>query len=287
MRNLVEVPLSRERNLHQRRFVIPSSTIPVLYVLGSSIRYVVFAVGSLHFTLFTMGRYSSVQAFADNHTGVQKVPYEQAAAATGDGSTKQGGTGSGRASVQPEKVVNPYGSTAGAGSGEFHVYRHARNRELQRQSHIERTAAEDEAEEQFQRELAKNKDWEEERTAKRRNKRERQKNAKKRKSNLAKAGINVRGNVGATEDDSDDDEDEFQYTPGDALAPLQQELESTTNKNDDDGPNICNEVKEAPVPEILNDGSFLQIMTKKMEEQQKQPPGGDQGRWNEEDVCAG
>jgi len=134
-----------------------------------------------------MGRYSTVQAYADNNTGVRKVPYEQAAAAasSSSGDNKQQAA----AAPRPEKVVNPYGSTAGAGSGEFHVYRHARNREMQRQKLMELSAAEQEAEEKFRQEMEANQQWEEERTAKRRRKRERQKNAKKRKQNLAKAGI--------------------------------------------------------------------------------------------------
>ena len=39
--------------------------------------------------------------------------------------------------VRAEKVVNPYSSTAGAGSGEFHVYRHSRAREMARLKAIE------------------------------------------------------------------------------------------------------------------------------------------------------
>lgn len=204
-----------------------------------------------------MGRYSSVQAYADNHAGVRKVTYEQASAAGGGG-----GEAAAKASVQPEKVVNPYGSTAGAGSGDFHVYRHARNRELQRQQHMDLTAAEQEAEELFQNEQAKNKEWEESRTAKRRKKRERQKNVKKRKLNLAKAGINMNGFVDSTEDQSEDDE--FQYTPGEALATVVVGGMSDDSK-------ACATCTETQISAIPNDGSFLEMM-KLQQEQQKQPP---------------
>ena len=180
----------------------------------------------------TMGRYSTVQAYADNNTGVRKVPYEQAAAAasSSSGDNKQQAAA---VAPRPEKVVNPYGSTAGAGSGEFHVYRHARNREMQRQKLMELSAAEQEAEERFREEMEANQQWEEERTAKRRRKRERQKNAKKRKENLAKAGIldttGGGGNAAAAATANEDDE-EFTYTPGEALKPLAEEEEETKSR---------------------------------------------------------
>lgn len=216
-----------------------------------------------------MGRYSTVQAYADNHSGIRKVPYEQAAAAaTSDGGGNTSTTT--RAFVPPEKVVNPYGSTAGAGSGEFHVYRHARNRELQRQKYMELSAQEQQAEDQFREQLKKNAVWEEERTAKRRKKRERQKNAKKRKENLAKLGIGSGGkNPGMVVADDDDDNDtldkeeevaqdpEFTYTPGEALAPIPEKDVSNSNdkinskqsseetnsepRNDNDGKNSDDE----------------------------------------------
>lgn len=37
----------------------------------------------------------------------------------------------------PEFVRNVMGSSAGAGSGEFHVYRHLRRKEYARQKHIQ------------------------------------------------------------------------------------------------------------------------------------------------------
>jgi Protein of unknown function (DUF1168) len=207
-----------------------------------------------------MGRYSSVQAYADNHTGVRKVPYEQASGGGGGGEVKGG--------VKPEKVVNPYGSTAGAGSGDFHVYRHARNRELQRQQHMDLTAAEQEAEELFRRNQEENKEWEEERTAKRRKKRERQKNVKKRKQNLAKAGINVHASAFADEQGGNDNEDEFQYTPGEALAPVELVDEKRTNESK------LPAADTEEITEIPNDGSFLEMMKQKLqqEQQQKQQP---------------
>jgi hypothetical protein len=64
-----------------------------------------------------MGRYSTVQSYADNSQNARSTAYEQ-----------ERGSGS----VKTEKVVNPYSSVAGAGSGEFHVYRHARAREQER-----------------------------------------------------------------------------------------------------------------------------------------------------------
>lgn len=218
-----------------------------------------------------MGRFSSVQAYADNHTGVRKVPYEQASgqhAAAAGGGADPAPKMVGARGVKPEKVVNPYGSTAGAGSGDFHVYRHARNRELQRQKHMELTADEQKAEELFQREQAKNKKWEEERTAKRRKKRDRQKNAKKCKQNLAKAGIILHAGV-STEDQSD--EDEFQYSPGEALAPV---VMVETTQSDESKPTSTEE--ERIILDIPNDGSFLEMMKLKLKqpevEQPKQPP---------------
>ena len=211
-----------------------------------------------------MGRYSSVQAYADNNAGVRKVPYEQAAAAaSSDGSKKP-------AAVKPEKVVNPYGSTAGAGSGDFHVYRHARNRELQRQQQMELSAVEQEAEEKFQHEQAANRKWEEERTAKRRRKRERQKNAKKRKENLAKAGIvsdaTSGGGVRAVTGEEHAEQEQFTYTPGDALKPLDEEDEV-----DDEDNSQTSKEKEAAESNLNlppNDGSFLDMMKQKLAEQQ-------------------
>ena len=49
-----------------------------------------------------------------------------------------------------EKVVNPYGSTAGAGSGEFHVYRHARARELSRWKQLDKEEQEQLLDKEFE-----------------------------------------------------------------------------------------------------------------------------------------
>jgi hypothetical protein len=89
-----------------------------------------------------MGRYTTVQAFKDTDTRVPALSYELA---TGKVADDEGNyvdkkptkpedeyDAHGRRKGITEKVVNPYGSTAGAGSGEFHTYRHARDREVRR-----------------------------------------------------------------------------------------------------------------------------------------------------------
>lgn len=63
------------------------------------------------------------------------------------------------------------GSSAGAGSEVYHVYRHLRRRELTRQQWIQEQAERGDKEREFQELLAANKAAAEERTAKKRAKR--------------------------------------------------------------------------------------------------------------------
>lgn len=131
-----------------------------------------------------MGRFTSVQAYSDTNAGMRSVSYDQA---KGPAPSEP----SASSSVKPEKVVNPYGSTAGAGSGEFHVYRQARAREAQRMQQLQEEEGKKTADQAFREQLRQNDMECEARTNKRRMKRERQKQAKQRKLNLMKSGVNL------------------------------------------------------------------------------------------------
>ncbi|XP_038615384.1 PRKR-interacting protein 1 [Tachyglossus aculeatus] len=78
----------------------------------------------------------------------------------------------------PEFVRDVMGSSAGAGSGEFHVYRHLRRREYQRQDFMDAMAEKQRKDEEFQQRLQRNKAAAEEQTAKRRKKRQKMKEKK-------------------------------------------------------------------------------------------------------------
>ncbi|XP_062816460.1 PRKR-interacting protein 1 [Anolis carolinensis] len=78
----------------------------------------------------------------------------------------------------PEFVRDVMGSSAGAGSGEFHVYRHLRRREYQRQDFMDAMAEKQKLDEEYQKKLEKNKVAAEEQTAKRRRKRQKLKEKK-------------------------------------------------------------------------------------------------------------
>ena len=197
-----------------------------------------------------MGRYSSVQSYADNNQAVRSIPYEQA---TGSAEPKKG-------KVVTEKVHNPYGSTAGAGSGEFHIYRHARARELERWKSIDEDEQERLAEEAFQQELLQCKTEEERKTAKRRRKRQREKEAKMRKKNLKAAGIDLSAApAGST---NKKDEEEFTYVP---LAEQKAEDEKKEESDDTKQPSGADEPVNEDIP---NDGSFLEMMKKRLAEEQ-------------------
>ncbi|XP_044129456.1 PRKR-interacting protein 1 [Bufo gargarizans] len=111
----------------------------------------------------------------------------------------------------PEFVRDVMGSSAGAGSGEFHVYRHLRRREYQRQEYMDTLSDKQRLDEEFQRKLKENQIKAEERTAKRRLKRLK-KNEKKKskkakpegKANSANAEV---GQEAAASDGDSEEED--------------------------------------------------------------------------------
>ncbi|XP_047003087.1 PRKR-interacting protein 1 homolog isoform X1 [Schistocerca americana] len=90
----------------------------------------------------------------------------------------------------PDFVRNVMGSSAGAGSGEFHVYRHLRRKEYARQKFIQERAEKDLMDAAYHQKLEEHRRAAEERTAKKRAKRlkKKQKAQKRPKSeNLSKS----------------------------------------------------------------------------------------------------
>ncbi|KAI8323539.1 hypothetical protein GQ54DRAFT_249702, partial [Martensiomyces pterosporus] len=81
----------------------------------------------------------------------------------------------------PDLVLNIRGSSAGAGSSDFHTYRELRRKENLRVKLIEEEAAEDQAKEQFEKEVGSLKRKDEEKTAKNRAKRQRRKQSSREK----------------------------------------------------------------------------------------------------------
>ncbi|XP_046390234.1 PRKR-interacting protein 1 homolog [Ischnura elegans] len=88
----------------------------------------------------------------------------------------------------PDFVRNVMGSSAGAGSGEFHVYRHLRRKEYARQKFIQEKGVKESAEEQYHRKIEENKIAAEERTAKKRAKRQKKKQKLKKAKKTNESG---------------------------------------------------------------------------------------------------
>ncbi|XP_026174842.1 PRKR-interacting protein 1 homolog [Mastacembelus armatus] len=106
----------------------------------------------------------------------------------------------------PEFVRDVMGSSAGAGSGEFHVYRHLRRREYQRQDFLDTMAAKQEKDLDYLDKVEQNKKAAEDRTAKRRKKREK---LKQKKLLAKKAKLEAQSEKDADKSsDSSEEEDE-------------------------------------------------------------------------------
>ncbi|KAG9258972.1 uncharacterized protein F5Z01DRAFT_12177 [Emericellopsis atlantica] len=88
-------------------------------------------------------------------------------------------------SAPPEIVNNVQGSSAGAGSGEFHVYKALRRREYERTKAMDEEVRREKENEQFEKEKAEQEKRDEEKTKRNREKREK---AKARKGKKGKGG---------------------------------------------------------------------------------------------------
>ena len=92
-----------------------------------------------------------------------------------------GRSGGNRSAAVPEIVTNVQGSSAGAGSGEFHVYKAARRREYERLREMDEEVRQEKEREVFDREKEERLKRDEERTRKNREKREKMKARKAKK----------------------------------------------------------------------------------------------------------
>ncbi len=109
--------------------------------------------------------------------------------------------------------MNPYGSTAGAGSGEFHVYRHARSREMMRIQQLDEEEAERKANDEFLRKVMTDQEIELKKTEQRRKKRQREKEAKLKKKVMRLNGLTIEKEESRNEGANSNFDDEFEYTP--------------------------------------------------------------------------
>lgn len=146
-----------------------------------------------------MGRYTSVQTYADNNERQVPVPYEKA---TGGAKAEPGAPTRGKnaTTVRTTEVRETSGSTAGAGSLNFHVYRIERRREMERLQQMDTDHDRLIADQNFHAQLERNRREAETRTAVRAEKRKRRKERAR--------SQRKRPHGDASKDDDDDDERE-------------------------------------------------------------------------------
>ncbi|XP_075994768.1 PRKR-interacting protein 1 homolog [Genypterus blacodes] len=120
----------------------------------------------------------------------------------------------------PEFVRDVMGSSAGAGSGEFHVYRHLRRREYQRQDFLDTMSAKCNKDVDYLDKVEQNKLESDERTAKKRKKREKQKQ-KKLMAKKAKQDAKQKGEdeSSASSEEGEEEKEEEREADDDAEVP--------------------------------------------------------------------
>lgn len=200
-----------------------------------------------------MGRYTTVQTYSDTNPMVVKLPYDEAAAKSSAGQDDSSDARGPRhgAGYTVERVNNVMGSTAGAGSGDFHHYRHTRRREMMRMENMEKDATEDQAEEDFAARVeAKRKECQE-RTRRNAEKRKRKRQKRSFAESTAKNSKGEKSTPIHAAPDSPVDESAFSYTP--------------LHVSDPSAPSTAPLSKTVAVALVANDGSFMQKVKEAME----------------------
>ncbi|KAK1948194.1 PRKR-interacting protein 1 [Phytophthora citrophthora] len=178
-------------------------------------------MGFCHSQKSIMGRYTSTQTFSDQDAQGAAVAYNAAAADSSATAIPVSGVKDDKLHVN--RVDNVSGSSAGAGSGDFHTYRAARRREMERVAEMEQRYKENKAQRDFDDKRKRSADEFDAKMLKRAEKRRRRKERSKAKAL-------------------------------DAVQEEEKKEEPTEDKKE--------QVPETPggVPEIPNDGSFLEKM---------------------------
>jgi len=121
----------------------------------------------------------------------------------------------------PEFVRDVMGSSAGAGSGEFHVYRHLRRREYQRQDFLDKMAEVQNKEQDYLDKVEENKRAADERTAKRKKKRDKMKQKKlmAKKAKLEAKNKKDDSDKSSSSSEEEEEDEEEREADDDAEAP--------------------------------------------------------------------
>ncbi|KAG7004298.1 hypothetical protein G7Y79_00026g058820 [Physcia stellaris] len=140
-------------------------------------------------------------------------------------------------SAPPEIVANVQGSSAGAGSGEFHVYKASRRREYERVKAMDEEVEKEKKDREFEKEREEKKRRDEEKTEKNRKRREK----KKSKGKGAKAG--------KSEEEADEGMEGVKKGP---MRPNTNAL-AQRDRGDDEGQEFVKMVEEEPGVVIHDD----------------------------------
>lgn len=143
------------------------------------------------------------------------------------------------------------GSSAGAGSGEFHVYRHLRRKEYARQKSIQQKCVTEKLDQEYRDKIEANRALNESKTAKKRAKRLKRKQRMKENAKKPKLIDDAEHESDSDVSNEDDVDEENEDAIKDKLEEIVEPNERIENDEDSQNKNIDEKIK--PAGEPIND----------------------------------